>query len=150
MGHTTVLDCRDLGGVTPEVPPQHLWICCGFGQLPSSLHGTFALDGDSADDPACLEIWGSGEHAFSLYRRPCAYGYYAPDLPFHAGAPDPPICLESPFGPNDNISRWGFSPGGVYDGGNGCHKDPETGEITFNMCASNVGSPCTFRVCATI
>lgn len=134
--------------VTDEVPPEHKWLCCGFNELPMSVSGTWALE-DPGDHPECVEQFGTNG-TFTFSRAICGVVYSSPALPFYVGITGNPLCIGSPNGPNNHITSWGMGPGSpVYDAGNACVRDPNTGAITFNLCASHVGTPCKFRVCVT-
>ena len=137
--------CYD-NAVTTVEPLPHLWICCGFEKLPTSLTVDWALEGT---DPDCLAQYGaSGTSTFT--RSICGSNYTNASLPFYISVPNPAYCSGSPNETNSHISSWGMGPGApIYDPDNACIRDPNTGDVTFSLCATNVGTDCTFTVCVT-
>ena len=115
------------------------------------MSGTFTLENTVDTPPECLETWGTGAHSFTLTREPCSGLYQSTGLPFYVGAPDPALCVGSPYAANTHINSWGLGPGSViYTSGN-CIKDHTTGVISFGFCGIHVGNPlaCLFSVCVT-
>lgn len=149
---THEFDCFDFSN-SDIVPPPHMWMCCGFQDTPTSLTVTWALSGVLPDSGVtigdCEALYGTGEHTSVLTRQRCGTEYSNPDVPFYIAINFPAYCQQDPRGAgNNNIGIFVYGPGSpTPDGGNYCQQDPDTGEITFVLCATNIGSSCLFSAC---